>query len=218
MITGTVAEREFTKAQKYPIPAHRGVWFPKGMPDIKHGRDRRFKQEVNLPKEILEGDAEDLENVGRPISANPRITEADKKNDQTSLERELPRTLYLLLKQNGQWKFPTFQLENDETALNQVAENGLRQLGGDNINTWSVSGTPAAVIKYVNGNILPYGTSVDHEGVSREYLMKSHVVAGQFVPQQGKGVEEYKWLVKEEIQPLVEKPYFDQVRHLLAQI
>ncbi|VEU24049.1 DEKNAAC105092 [Brettanomyces naardenensis] len=205
---GTVAEKEFTKIQKYPIPAHRGVWFPKGVPELKHGRDRRFKQEVTLANKVSEGDSQDLENVSRPITPNSRITEADKTNDETSLERKLPRTLYLLVKQDGKWKFPTFQVKDDQVALNEVAESGLRELGGDKINTWSVSGTPAAVIKYSNGEIVDEG----HEGVVREYLMKSHIVAGQFVPE---GLE-YKWLAKEEVEGVVDPKYYEKVGYLLS--
>lgn len=223
---GTVAEREFTEAQKYPVPAARGVWFPHGVPDIKHGRDRRFKQDVILPKKHTEestdavsGEGEGgeesteaalaaLDDIGRPIKPNSRITESDKTNDQTSLERKLPRTLYLLIKDSSSkaWKFPSFDVspENTDKGLHQIAEDGLRTLGGDKINTWCVSNSPAAVLK-------------DNE--TREFLIKSHIVAGKFDLQKSaaKSATEYKWLVKEEIKDLVDASYYNKIEHLLSE-
>jgi large subunit ribosomal protein L46 len=46
----------------------------------------------------------------------PRVTEADLKGDVKSLNRLLPRTLYLLVRnKNGQWMFPTESLLPRET-------------------------------------------------------------------------------------------------------
>lgn len=48
----------------------------------------------------------------------PRITEADKKNDRTSLMRKLDRRLYLLVKSSaGRWQFPQVQNGDGETIL-----------------------------------------------------------------------------------------------------
>lgn len=58
-------------------------------------------------------DTSKKEEIPRPY---PRITEADKKNDQKSLDRLLSRTLYLLVQSNeGHWKFPTSPVETGET-------------------------------------------------------------------------------------------------------
>lgn len=214
---GTVAEREFSKAQKYPIPNHRNVWFPKGVPDLKHGRDRRFKQDIILPKknndievstttdggdESAASELQNLDDIGRPIKANSRITIFDEKNDQTSLERKLPRTLYLLIKNNNEWTFPSFEVSNDQISkgLHNIAEEGLRNIGGDKINTWTVSNTPAALIKHNNG--------------INEFLIKSHIIAGKFDPT---NKSEYKWLTKEEIQDIVSDEYYSKINHLLSQ-
>lgn len=205
---GTVAEREFTKAQKYPVAKHAGVWYPQGVPDVKHDRDRRFKQEVILPEKASEEESEDAENAARPITANPRETDVDRKNDQTSLERKLPRTLYLVVKQDGAWRFPAFKVEGEEKSLAEVAEAGIRTLGGDKINTFSVSQTPAKVIRYLDGKIVQGG-----DGAVREYMMKSHIVAGRFDPQ---GKVDYKWLDRDEVKEAVGDEYFKEVGALLA--
>jgi large subunit ribosomal protein L46 len=230
---GTVAEREFTEVQKYPIPAARGVWFPQGVPDLKHGRDRRFKQDVILPSKHLDSTTEDgstndsnteklddIDDVGRPIRPNSRITKADELNDQTSLERKLPRTLYLLIKdsKSDSWKFPSFEIQQQDNesqirGLHQIAEDGLRTIGGDKINTWSVSNTPAAIVKYNSEGEITDGSDAD---LTREFLMKSHIIAGKFDLQKSdNAIKEFKWLVKEEIADLVEKAYFEKISHLL---
>ncbi|KAG0682765.1 54S ribosomal protein L17 mitochondrial [Pichia californica] len=226
---GTVAEREFSEAQNYPIPNARGVWFPQGNPDLKHGRDRRFKQEVILPKKHIESDNNnkeedsdnDFDNVGRPIRANSRITKFDKENDQTSLERKLPRTLYLLVNQNGNWKFPSFNVlsENENSGLHKIAEDGLRIIGGDKINTWSVSNSPAAVIKYDSNNKIIHNTDNNDQLITREFLIKSHIIAGKFdLQKSNNSVSDFKWLVKEEIKDLVDISYYSKIDHLLSDI
>lgn len=58
-------------------------------------------------------DTSKKEEIPRPY---PRITEADKKNDQKSLDRLLSRTLYLLVQsKEGHWKFPSSPVESGET-------------------------------------------------------------------------------------------------------
>lgn len=59
-----------------------------------------------------EGGATKKEEVQRPF---PRVTEADKKGDQKSLNRALQRTLYLLVQsKEGYWKFPSTPVEAGE--------------------------------------------------------------------------------------------------------
>ncbi|PAK97860.1 hypothetical protein B8W96_12420, partial [Lentilactobacillus parakefiri] len=48
---GTLTERRFQSAQKGVISKQPGVWFPKGVPDVKHNRERSQKQEIMLPKD-----------------------------------------------------------------------------------------------------------------------------------------------------------------------
>ncbi|CCC66635.1 hypothetical protein NCAS_0A00750 [Naumovozyma castellii] len=218
---GSLASHRFIKAQKWPVSKAPGVWYPRGVPDIRHGRERRLKQEVVLPKEKKDvtestgstGGSEsvtDLTDASRPIVPNSRITEADKLNDLKSLERQLSRTLYLLVqdKSLGKWIFPSFDVVKDTTEevkpLHEVAEDGLRSLVGPNINTWTVSGTPASVLKQENDVY--------------EFLIKSHILAGNLELTK-KGLEqigEYAWLTRDEIKEHVETSYFENVEFLLA--
>ena len=200
---GTLAERRFLLAQKGPISKQPGVWFPQGVPDIKHNRERSKKQEVNLPKQEREeavGSQPDAD-ISRPIAPNSRVTQADKTNDLSSLERKLSRTLYLLVKnKEGSWTFPSFPVEGK--PLHTRAEEGLRERGGVNMNTWTVSNTPAAALKKSDG--------------SHEFLIKSHILAGKFDLQDNKTLADFAWLTKEEVQERVEANYYNEVGFLLA--
>lgn len=197
---GTVSEREFTEAQKYPIPNNPSVWFPEGRPDLMHNRDRRFKEEVVLPKrnqEDAQSEEADLEDISRPIVPQSRVTAADKAGDVTSLERKLDQTLYLAVQSDADksWQLPTFDVtdSNKTAGLHGVAEAGLRELGGDRINTWTVSNTPAGVL---DGAV---------------FVIKSHIVAGQFQGQPGC----FQWVSKPEMEALFDKKYYAQIAPLL---
>ncbi|CCH58363.1 hypothetical protein TBLA_0A05700 [Henningerozyma blattae CBS 6284] len=202
---GTLAERRFLKAQKYPVSKQPGVWYPKGIPDIRQNRERRSKQDVILPKE-QEDINESLEKISRPVVPNPRTTKADETGDLTSLERKLSRTLYLLLKnKTGEWEFPTFQLKEDDALLHLNAETGLRTLGGKNINTWTVSKTPVAAYENNNGSDITF-------------FIKSHILGGKFDLQENDTYSNFAWLTKDEVKNHIKTDYFNKVDCLLSKV
>lgn len=107
---GTLAERRFQSVQKGVISKQPGVWFPKGVPDVRHNRERSQKQDIMLPREASEGS--NKSDVSRPIVPNSRTTKADENNDITSLDRKLDRTLHLLVKDDkGSWVLPSFPVD-----------------------------------------------------------------------------------------------------------
>lgn len=205
---GTLAERRFLAVQKGPVSKQPGVWFTRGVPDIKHNRERSQKQEVVLPTDSGEGTATDsADDISRPVAPNTRVTEADKQGDVTSLERQLARTLYLVVKNPaGSWCFPSFPVSLEAGArkpLHVAAEDSLRALGGENINTWTVSNTPAGVLR---------------SGDAAEFLVKSHILAGRFELQQKRDYVDFAWLCKDEVAERVGEAYFKETGFLLADI
>lgn len=212
---GTLSERKFAAAQKGPVTRQPGVWYPRGIPDVKFNRERRFKQEIVIPRENaangLDEGSED--SVLRPIVGNPRITEADTKGDTKALTRRLDRTLYLLVKQQ-EWKFPSFGLQAKE-PLHEAAQRGLTEIGGPNMYTWTVSNTPCAVLRYSDAQRKAILNGNSEQTQSKEYLIKSHILHGKFVPA-AKGVADFAWLTKEEIKEKVTKDYWEQVEVLLS--
>lgn len=197
---GTMSEYKFQAAQKRPVSKQPGVWFPEGIPDIRHNRERSKKQDVILPKNET---SEEDSSISRPVLKNSIITPADEQNDTKSLERQLRRTLYLVVKttKDSDWKFPSFPYENGR-LLHEVAESGIRNLGGNKINTWTVSRKPVKVIKTGNSN-----------GESLEFLFKSRILTGLFLSTNPD--IEYKWLTKEEIKDCVDRTYYENTEFLL---
>ncbi|CCE85877.1 Piso0_005513 [Millerozyma farinosa CBS 7064] len=205
---GTLSEQRFRELNKRPLYNNPNIEYPTGRPEIRQERDRRFKQEVILPKTYEENKgSEDEEaaantSMSRKITPNSRTTKADESGDYSSLERKLARTLYLVINDGKSWKFPNFSLQSTEAVkpLHLLAEEGLYQIGGKNINYFNVSNTPCHLI---------------NKDDSKEYLIKSHILSGQFVPQQS---SKFMWLTKEELSEHLDATYFKEVEHLLNEI
>lgn len=198
---GTLSEQKFRELNPNPVYNNPNIEFPRGRPDIRQQRDRRFKQELSLPKTYSEAKEEDEvaanDNLSRKIVPNSRVTEADKKNDVTSLERKLARTLYLVVQQDGSWTFPTFDAAEDQ-ALHTSAETGIYKLGGEKINYFNVSNTPC---------------HVSSSDTSKTFYIKSHILSGKFEPQNG---EKYMWLSKDELSQHLSN--YDEIQHLLSDV
>ena len=98
-----------------------GLTEPKYVQDalLKDARVRAVEGKDGQAVEVKEGDAaEELE--GRVELPEGRWTEADKKRDTRRLDRQLERTLYLVVKRKGGgWGFPSGELVGREN-LHQV--------------------------------------------------------------------------------------------------
>jgi large subunit ribosomal protein L46 len=209
---GTLSEQKYEELNTHPVSFQKGVLYPRGKPDLKHDRDRRFRQYIRLPK-TYEEDAEKVadqdeqdklkDDLSRKVVPNSRITEADKKNDTTSLERKLHRTLYLAIKEKaGNWKLPNFEQGESLVPLHSLAEEGLYSIGGPKINYFNVAKTPCHVFSA--------------EPAKKQYFIKSHILSGAFDPQV-EGLE-FKWLTKEELGEVLPKEYYQDIEHLFNDV
>lgn len=200
---GTLAEQSFRELNKNPVHNNPNMEFVGGRPEIRHQRDRRFKQVLRLPKAYLEGEEGEITGleVDKPVVPNSRTTEADAKNDLTSLERKLARTLYLVVSNDKgkSWNFPSFATES--TPLHKAAEQGLYQLGGEKINYFNVSPTPCHVHTSAKG---------------KEFFIKLRILSGAFVAQD-KNLT-YKWLTNEELGEHLSKAYYEDIKHLMSEV
>ncbi|KAK5791664.1 hypothetical protein VI817_006973 [Penicillium citrinum] len=158
-------------------------------------------------------DTSKKEEIPRPHS---RVTEADKKGDQKSLNRLLSRTLYLLVQsKEGYWKFPSTPVEMDET-LRQAAERTLSQTAGVNMNTWMVGFHPAGHHVYTNRKPhVDKATGAENHG-EKTFFLKSRIMAGQADLSAKKDLKDFKWLSKEEIQSHVLPQYYSYIKNMLA--
>ncbi|KAF2126223.1 hypothetical protein P153DRAFT_388966 [Dothidotthia symphoricarpi CBS 119687] len=155
----------------------------------------------------------DHEPVDRPM---PRVTEADLQNDTKSLNRALQRTLYLLVKdKEGNWQFPQDRL--DEENLHGAAQRILSHSGGINMNTWLVGHVPIGQyqLEYPEAETKPTGLT---EYGAKTFFLKARIMAGQINLEENKlGLQDYKWLAKEELKDEVEPRYWSSIKNMLAE-
>ncbi|KAJ6024194.1 hypothetical protein N7540_004991 [Penicillium herquei] len=159
-------------------------------------------------------DTSKKEEIPRPHS---RVTEADKSGDQKSLNRLLPRTLYLLVQsKEGYWKFPSTPVQAQET-LREAAERTLSQSAGVNMNTWMVGFHPSG--HHVHNNFKPRvdkATGAETQG-EKTFFIKSRIMAGQAdLSASAESLKDFKWLSKEEIPQYVSQEYYSNIKNMLA--
>jgi len=89
---------------------------------VKDARVRAVEGKDGAAVEVKEGEGEVELGAGEGKVEKPlsRVTESDRKGDVRRLDRQLTRTLYLLVKpEKGSWRFPQGVLEGREN-LHQV--------------------------------------------------------------------------------------------------
>ncbi|KAL9104968.1 MAG: hypothetical protein Q9163_000140 [Psora crenata] len=151
-----------------------------------------------------------------------RVTEADEKGDTRTLNRCLTRTLYLVVKtrermvNDGEWMLPGCALEAKE-SLHTAAERIIVQSGGVNMNTWVVGNMP------IGHQVFNYPQSKSNRDQAAEtmgektFYMKARMMAGQANLTNNKlGLEDFQWLVKEEMQKALHPRDFAAVKNILA--
>ncbi|KUJ19564.1 uncharacterized protein LY89DRAFT_642690 [Mollisia scopiformis] len=161
--------------------------------------------------EVKEGEVGEEGRIERPLG---RFTDADRTRDVRRLDRALARTLYLLVKRKeGGWGFPSGELAGREN-LHQAAERILVQTAGLNMNTWIVGHVPIGhhIIKprYTSDSAL------EKQG-EKTFFMKGRIMAGQADLKDNLfGLEDFKWLTKQEVQKHVGLKYYSYVKNMMA--
>lgn len=172
-----------------------------------------------------------------------RTTEADEKNDQKSLERALDRTLYLVVKKKSagkvdRWEFPDGPVEGEEgvkevcesssmsdSFVNHPVQCAMRILDsscGVNMNTWFVGNHPVGHLVKMHAKAEDEETSADeplrpNAMIGKTFFMKARIMAGQADINNASGVEDFKWLAKDEIEKIVSPAYWSRVKNMLVE-
>lgn len=110
---------------------------------------RQFQDELDLvrkkqvPLEWIETRRGKLEEAAKVFRPNPRVTDADKRDDTKSLHRKLHRPLYLIIKRAGsdKWTLPTAKWETNET-IRETAERMAKQTYGFDITHYLLGNAP----------------------------------------------------------------------------
>ncbi|KAI0057128.1 50S ribosomal subunit L30 [Artomyces pyxidatus] len=161
--------------------------------------------------------AEDLKKFGQDEEENTvsRTHASDVSGDVKSLDRKGQRNLYLLLqRKEGDkqvWTLPQGAVEQGE-LLHKAAERDLQAACGQAMDTWIVSRNPIGLYEIYpptppTDPSIPPKTSV--------FFFKAHIMAGQ-VHADGKSVLDFAWLTKEEIEPRVDKKYWNGIKDMLS--
>ena len=77
---------------------------------------RLLLEDAKIHEDVVDEDAapEEKDIIEQP---QPRVSDADQKNDTKSLNRSLTRTLYLVVKpRDGRWQFPSAPIEGEESV------------------------------------------------------------------------------------------------------
>ncbi|KAK0099499.1 54S ribosomal protein L17 mitochondrial [Cadophora gregata f. sp. sojae] len=186
---------------------------------VKDAKIRAVEGKDGAAMEVKEGEEVEWEaKVEKPLS---RVTESDRKRDEKKLDRQLTRTLYLLVKpEKGSWRFPQGVLEGKEN-LHQAAERILVQTAGVNMNTWIIGHVP------IGHHVVPptYTKTTPEKNTTpqlvrpgaKTFFMKGRIMAGQAeLVENAFGLTDFKWLTKEEVKKHVSTRYWSYVQNMLA--
>lgn len=132
---GTPADREWKRKAKQRLTPARDIGVYNAYSETGWNDELLVGDRTSEPEEQVEAlirdaeggevkEGEQRKETGQEIAVQrplPRATEADQKGDQTSLNRQLDKGLYLLIKNKaGQWKFPEDLIQGKE-GLHQVS-------------------------------------------------------------------------------------------------
>ncbi|KAI1433932.1 39S mitochondrial ribosomal protein L46-domain-containing protein [Xylaria sp. CBS 124048] len=167
--------------------------------------------ELRVTEDGEKAPPEEIVPVERPMD---RITEADKNNDVRRLDRQLDRTLYLVVQGgDGQWKFPTRDLSTEEN-LHEAAAKVMTDAAGVNMNTWMVGRVPVAHM--VIEPQFNEDKSLKLRG-EKIFFLKARIMAGQADLTNNKlGLKDFNWLTREEIKVKLHSDYVHAIRNMMA--
>ncbi|QUC19309.1 uncharacterized protein UV8b_03550 [Ustilaginoidea virens] len=154
--------------------------------------------------------AEDVVPVERPA---PRETEADRAGDLRRLDRQLDRTLYLVVRGAGGWEFPADLVAKHEN-LHEAARRVMDQAAGVNMNTWIVGRVPVA---HVVEQPVRDGEGLVQTRGRKTFFLKARIMAGQAdLHSNPFGYTDFRWLTREELREQLPADYFRGVRNMMS--
>ncbi|GAA95373.1 uncharacterized protein L969DRAFT_84859 [Mixia osmundae IAM 14324] len=156
-----------------------------------------FRQGSAAEKTFVQADKTGEDPVPSAIHAarDERLARAEKQNER-SLERQVTRTVYLLLKQGTTWRFPRGPVDT-AASLREAALVKLETEAGLNMDVWPIAGVPVGV---------------HSTGSDKTFFLPYRILRGQA----SKG--DFAWLTREEIQQRVDESYWASVGDMLASV
>ncbi|XP_052515342.1 39S ribosomal protein L46, mitochondrial [Budorcas taxicolor] len=165
---------------------------------------------------LLVQDLEDMwEQKFLQFKPGARITDADVKNDRSSLHRKLDRNLILLVKEKlgdqDVWMLPQAEWQPGET-LRQTAERTLVTLSENNLEAKFLGNAPCGHYKFK----FPQAVRAEGSLGAKIFFFKALLLTGDFSLAVEKG--RHVWASKEELGDYLKPKYLAQVRRFLLDL
>uniref|UniRef100_A0A8C6A2U4 Large ribosomal subunit protein mL46 n=1 Tax=Marmota marmota marmota TaxID=9994 RepID=A0A8C6A2U4_MARMA len=172
-----------------------------------------YDEEQDEKDILLVQDLEDMwEQKFLQFKPGARITEADKKNDRTSLHRKLDRNLILLVREKlgdeDVWMLPQTEWQPGET-LRGTAERTLSALSENNMEAKFLGNAPCGHYKFK----FPQAMRTESNLGAKVFFFKALLLSGDFTQTGKKG--RHVWVSKEELSDYLKPQYLTQVRRFL---
>ncbi|NWX82352.1 RM46 protein, partial [Nothoprocta pentlandii] len=162
---------------------------------------------------IMAQDLEDKwEQKLQRFRAAPRVTDADKNNIRTSLERKLDSNLMLLVKQKigdqELWLLPQAEWQPGET-LRSTAERALAASLGDRIQAKFLGNAPYGHYKYK----FPRAIRTEDNMGAKVFFFKAFLQSNDL--SQAELKEDFLWVTKDELGDYLKSEYLKKVNRFL---
>ncbi|NXT79303.1 RM46 protein, partial [Zapornia atra] len=145
------------------------------------------------------------------FKAAPRITDADKNNNRTSLDRRLDSNLMLLVKQRignqELWLLPQVEWQPGET-LRSTAERAMATFLGDHVQAKILGNAPYGIYKYK----FPRAIRTEDNVGAKVFFFKAFLQSSDLSQAEPK---DYLWVTKDELGDYLKPEYLKKVNRFL---
>ncbi|XP_074090229.1 large ribosomal subunit protein mL46 [Macrotis lagotis] len=165
---------------------------------------------------LLSQDLEDTwEQTFLQFKPQPRVTEADQKNDRTSLHRKLDQNLVLLVKEKlgdqETWILPHAEWQVGET-LRGTAERVFATLSQNSMEAKFLGNAPCGYYKFK----FPQAFRTENNIGAKVFFFKALLQSGNL--SQARKKNDHVWVCKEELGDYLKPKYLAQVRRFFMDI
>ncbi|XP_009070479.1 PREDICTED: 39S ribosomal protein L46, mitochondrial [Acanthisitta chloris] len=149
------------------------------------------------------------------FKAAPRITDADKNNNRTSLDRKLDSNLMLLVKQKignqELWLLPQVEWQPGET-LRSTAERAMATFLGDHVQAKILGNAPYGIYKYK----FPKAIRTEDNVGAKVFFFKAFLQSSDLSRAEPKA--DHLWVTKNELGDYLKSEYLKKVNRFLLDL
>ncbi|XP_019389291.1 PREDICTED: 39S ribosomal protein L46, mitochondrial [Crocodylus porosus] len=181
---------------------------------LRHPKDRG--DDLASSSVVLARDLEEVwEDRFQKAELSPRLTDADKNNDRTSLNRKLDSNLTLLVKQKvgdqELWLLPQMEWQSGETLRN-TAERALVSFLGNRIQAKFLGNAPCGLYKYK----YPRAISTEDSMGAKVFFFKALLQSSHLSKEESKA--DCVWVTKSEMEDYLKPEYLKQISRFVVDL